>query len=211
VAGPVATRPLTWDDLPVLHRWLNSPHVRDWWRGELVTFTDIARKYGPCITGVVATRVCIIELSGEAVGLIQCYRHVDHRDWDRAVGINAAAGLDYLTGEVGRCGQGVGSAAISLFAPWVFACYPDVAVIVDAPQVDNYASRRALEKAGFALLEERQLDSDDPSDAGPSAITPSQDLRDSSAQRGDRMLTSSCDRLRLAPRAMACSASDWLT
>src|SRR5436309_11051192 len=39
-----------------------------------------------------------------------------------------------------------------------------------SPQADNYASRRALEKAGFTLLEERQLDSDDPSDAGPSAI-----------------------------------------
>jgi aminoglycoside 6'-N-acetyltransferase len=38
------------------------------------------------------------------------------------------------------------------------------------PQAANYASRRALEKAGFRLLDERQLDSDDPSDAGPSAI-----------------------------------------
>lgn len=43
-------------------------------------------------------------------------------------------------------------------------------MIVTAPQADNYASRRALEKAGFTLLEERQLDSDDPSDDGPSAI-----------------------------------------
>lgn len=43
-------------------------------------------------------------------------------------------------------------------------------MIVAAPQVDNYASRGALEKAGFALLEQPQLDSDDPSDAGPNAI-----------------------------------------
>ena len=35
---------------------------------------------------------------------------------------------------------------------------------------DNPASRRALEKAGFQLREIRDLDSDDPSDAGPGAI-----------------------------------------
>jgi RimJ/RimL family protein N-acetyltransferase len=39
-----------------------------------------------------------------------------------------------------------------------------------APQADNHASRRALEKAGFTLLEERQLNSEDPSDSGPRAI-----------------------------------------
>jgi aminoglycoside 6'-N-acetyltransferase len=46
----------------------------------------------------------------------------------------------------------------------------DIDVIVAAPQADNRASHRALEKAGFPLADERQLDSDDPSDAGPSAI-----------------------------------------
>jgi aminoglycoside 6'-N-acetyltransferase len=43
-------------------------------------------------------------------------------------------------------------------------------VIVAAPQADNHASRRTLEKAGFTLADTRQLDSDDPSDAGPTAI-----------------------------------------
>jgi RimJ/RimL family protein N-acetyltransferase len=112
----------------------------------------------------------IIELRGEAVGLIQCYRHADHPDWARAVDITAAAGIDYLIGEANQRGRGVGSAAIASFTPRVFAWYSDVEVIVAAPQADNSASRRALEKAGFTLFEERQLDSDDPSDAGPSAI-----------------------------------------
>jgi RimJ/RimL family protein N-acetyltransferase len=168
--GPVTTRPLTRDDLPLLHRWLHTPHVREWWRADPTTPTDIARKYEPRIDGVVPTRMFIIELRGEAVGLIQCYRHADHPDWDRAVDINAAAGIDYLIGEANQRGRGVGSAAIASFTPRVFAWYPDVEVVVAAPQADNCASRRALEKAGFTLVEERQLDSDDPSDAGPSAI-----------------------------------------
>jgi aminoglycoside 6'-N-acetyltransferase len=86
------------------------------------------------------------------------------------VGINAAAGIDYLIGEANQCGRGVGSAAIASFTPRLFPWYPDVEVIMAAPQADNHASRRALEKAGFTLLEERQLNSEDPSDAGPRAI-----------------------------------------
>jgi RimJ/RimL family protein N-acetyltransferase len=114
--------------------------------------------------------VFVIELAGRTVGIIQCYRHADHADWDRAVGVPAAAGIDYLIGEAAHCGHGIGSATITGFAPQVFARYPDVAVLVAVPQAANYASRRALEKAGFSLLDERQLDSVDPSDAGPSAV-----------------------------------------
>jgi len=168
--GSVTIRALTRDDLPLLHHWLNTPHVRRWWRGDPATPSDIARKYEPRIDGVVPTRVFIIDLCGQAVGLIQCYRHTEHPDWDRAVGITAAAGIDYLIGEASQCGRGVGSAAIASFTARVFAWYPDIEVIVAAPQADNYPSRRALEKAGFTLLEECQLDSDDLSDAGPSAI-----------------------------------------
>ena len=166
----VTTRPLSRDDLPLLRRWLAMPHVQAWWGSEPVTAADVERKYGPRVDGNDATRVFVIEVAGQPVGIIQCYRHADHAAWDRAVGVPSAAGIDYLIGEAAHCGHGVGSAAIAGFAPRVFALYPEVNVIVAVPQAANGASRRALEKAGFSLLDERQLDSDDPSDAGPSAI-----------------------------------------
>jgi RimJ/RimL family protein N-acetyltransferase len=168
--GPVTIRPLTRDDFPLLRRWLAMPHVRAWWPSEPLTPAGVERKYGPRVDGTAPTRVFVIELARRAVGLIQCYRHEDHADWDRAVGLPAAAGIDYLIGEVAQCGRGTEPAAITRFTPYVFSSYPDVAVIVAAPQAANRASRRALEKAGFSLIDERQLDSDDPSDGGPSAI-----------------------------------------
>jgi pantetheine-phosphate adenylyltransferase len=168
--GPVTVRPLSRDDLPRLRRWLAMPHVQAWWGSEPVTSADVERKYGPRADGIDPTLVFVIELAGQPVGIIQCYRHADHADWDRAVGVPAAAGIDYFIGEAAHCGRGVGSAAITGFAPQVFARYPDVAMVVAVPQAANYASRRALEKAGFSLIDERQLDSDDRSDEGPSAI-----------------------------------------
>jgi pantetheine-phosphate adenylyltransferase len=169
-AGPAAIRPLSRDDFPLLHRWLAMPHVQAWWDSEPVTPAAVERKYGPRVDGTEPTRVFTIELARQPVGIIQCYRHADYADWDRAVGIPSAAGIDYLIGDAAHCGRGIGSAAITGFAPRVFALFPDVTAIVAVPQAANYASRRALEKAGFSLIDERQLDSDDPSDAGPSAI-----------------------------------------
>jgi aminoglycoside 6'-N-acetyltransferase len=168
--NPVTIRPLSRDDFPLLQRWLAMPHVQAWWGTEPAAPADVERKYGPRADGTDPTRVFVIELAGQPIGIIQCYRHEDYADWDRAVGIPAAAGIDYLIGEPAQCGRGFGPAAISCLVPHVFGLYPEIAVIVAVPQAANYASRRALEKAGFGLVSERKLDSDDPSDAGPSAL-----------------------------------------
>jgi len=122
------------------------------------------------VDGTDPARLFVIEEDGRPVGFIQCYRHADEPDWDRAVGIPAAAGIDYLIGEPDRVGYGLGSRAIRVFAATVFDRYPDVSVVVAVPQAANEPSRRALERAGFRLVDVRDVESDDPGDAGPSAI-----------------------------------------
>jgi RimJ/RimL family protein N-acetyltransferase len=135
-----------------------------------MTLAGVERKYGPRADGTDSTRVFVIGVADQPIGIVQCYRHADHAGWDRAVAIPEAAGIDYLIGEPAQCGRGLGTAAIARLAPRVFGLYPEIAAIVAVPQAANYASRRALEKAGFSLVGERNLDSDDPSDSGPSAI-----------------------------------------
>jgi RimJ/RimL family protein N-acetyltransferase len=167
---PIIFRPLTRADFPLLARWLAAPHVRAWWRDGLTSLEDIEREYGPPVDSIDPTRVFIFRVDDVPVGMIQCYRHADDPEWDRAVGVPSAAGIDYLIGEAAHCGRGVGAAAITAFVSIVFDLYPDIATIVAAPQADNRASCRALEKAGFRLVEERELDSGDPSDDGVSAV-----------------------------------------
>lgn len=112
----------------------------------------------------------MILVAGQPTGMIQCYRHADYPGWQQAVGVSSAAGIDYLIGEDGRRGRGIGSAAIAAFTAIVFDLYAEVDSIVSVPQQGNRASCRALEKAGFSLLYERELHSGDPSDAGISAV-----------------------------------------
>lgn len=165
----VSFRPLAAVDLPLLARWQSQPHVARWWRqsSDLATMTT---KYLPRIKGEVDTEVFVIVLDGRPVGLIQRYRHRAHPEWDRAVGIADAAGIDYYLGEPETVGRGIGSQAIRVFARDTLAHYADVHCVVAAPQQANVASWRALEKAGFVREWAGILDSDDPSDEGPAYI-----------------------------------------
>jgi aminoglycoside 6'-N-acetyltransferase len=166
----ITFRPVTREDFPLLLRWLITPEVRAWWRGGASTIDDVEREYGPPVDGSDATRLFLILVAGQPVGMIQCYRHADYPSWDEAVGVPSAAGIDYLIGEDSQRGRGIGSAAIAAFTAIVFGLYPEADSIVSVPQQGNRASCRALEKAGFSLLDERELNTGDPSDAGVSAI-----------------------------------------
>lgn len=168
--GSITCRPLRRTDFPLFRDWLAAPHVRTWWPDEPLTVEGIEQSYGPCVDGTDPTRMFLVELDGEPVGMFQCYRHADNPDWDRAIGIPGAVGIDYLIGELDRCGKGLGTAAMAMFTSQVFELYPDVDTIVAAPQRANRASCRILEKTGFQLRYERILDSGDPADFGVSAV-----------------------------------------
>jgi len=162
-------RPLEHTDFDQLVCWLNAPHVLRWWDGE-VDADAVLSRYGPRLSKDSPTRVYVIEAGALPVGIVQCYRHAAYPDWDRAVGIQKAAGIDYLIGDVDSTGKGIGSNAIRLIAQIAFDLYPEVDVIVSAPQKANLGSCKAIEKAGFSCIDERKLDSNCPSDSGISSI-----------------------------------------
>lgn len=165
----ISLRPLEIDDLPRLVDWINAPHVARFWDG-LTDLAALTAKYGPRIGGDTKTHVFIANLNDVPIGMIQCYRHDDFPDWNATVGIDNAAGIDYLIGNLEFIGQGIGPHIIREMVKRAFELYTDIDTIVSAPQQDNRASCRALEKSGFTLKECRKLDSDCISDAGVSCI-----------------------------------------
>ncbi|HEY2673631.1 MAG TPA: GNAT family N-acetyltransferase [Rugosimonospora sp.] len=170
----VSLRPLTRDDLPRVARWLAEPHVAAWWH-DPSDLAAVQARYLPCITGADPTEVFVMVVEGRAVGLIQRYMISDDPDWSRAMaaaGVRAdrSAGIDYLIGDPELIGRGVGSTAIGTFTGLTFLRYPRADAVSVAVQQANRASWRALERAGFVRLWAGQLDSDDPSDAGPAYV-----------------------------------------
>src|SRR5450755_2190122 len=91
-------RPLTLDDLALMHRWLHDDFVARWWPG-WPSLEQVRAKYGPRITGTAPTRCFIVEFEALPVAFIQCYYL---RDWpEYAIGEEAAnaAGIDLFIAE----------------------------------------------------------------------------------------------------------------
>lgn len=162
--------PLTRADFPLIAGWLALPQVRAWWLDPDPTVESVEEHYGPAVDGTDPVKVYLIGVDGEPAGLIQSYLHADEPEWDRTVGVPGVAGIDYLIGPARHRGRGVGSAAIRAFTALVLASYPSATGIIAVPLAANRASCRALEKAGFHHLGDRELDTDDPSDAGINSV-----------------------------------------
>ncbi len=73
-------------------------------------------------------------------------------------------------GDEARTGMGLGPQIIDAFVGSTWQRYPGASEIVVAVQQANRRSGRALEKAGFERTWSGNLESDDPSDAGPSFV-----------------------------------------
>lgn len=168
----IAFRPCVRDDLPMLANWLAQPHVAQWWR-EDPDLTAVRAKYLPCLDGRDPTELFILEAAGAPAGFFQRYQVADDAEWAAALrgtglaGIESAAGIDYLIGDVALTGRGLGTAAITVFTRQVFARYQTVTQVAVTVSQDNTASWRALEKAGYRRCWAGELASDDPSDEGP--------------------------------------------
>jgi len=144
-------RPLTLDDLELMHRWLNNDFVARWWPG-WPSLEQVREKYAPRITGAAPTRCFIVEPDATPVAFIQCYYI---RDWpDYAIGEEAAnaAGIDLFIAERERAHRGLGPRIIREFLRRVVFAEFDVDSCIIGPAQNNRAAIRAYEKAGFTYM-----------------------------------------------------------
>lgn len=170
----VTFRAMREDDVELVAGWLSREHIRTWW-SDPATPAEVAAKYLPRIRGEDPTEMFIVHHADRDIGLIQRYRIADHPEWltilsDAGFDASSAAGIDYLVGEPDLVGRGVGTGMIQAFTERLFDDLADVSCVAVTPQSTNVASCRVLEKAGYRLVWTGDLDSDDPSDDGESAL-----------------------------------------
>ena len=156
-ASPAITfRPLTDDDLPRMHRWLQDPAVVAWWEGDDVSWEGVVETYGSANTDPVDHYLALLD--GEPLGWIQCYPAIWEDDdeayyWKEHLDLWRTAGIDYLVGEADQRGQGLGAAMIRAFVHDVlFPHHWLWHTAAAGPFEANTASWKALEKAGFRRI-----------------------------------------------------------
>jgi RimJ/RimL family protein N-acetyltransferase len=149
-APAIGFRPLAMDDLPLMHRWLREPHVRQWWYDTAKTIDEIRAKYAPRISGAEPTRCFIIEHGCQGIGYIQTYRIRDYPDYGRHVGApEGCAGMDLFIGEPKMLGCGIGTRVVAAFLRSIVFADAAIGSCAIGPEQGNRRAIHAYEKAGF--------------------------------------------------------------
>lgn len=147
----VTFRPLTEADLPLLHDWLNRPHIVEWWSGDVnrPTLADVTAHYLPRIRGQETVTPLIAMLDGEPIGYAQSYVAMGSGDgWWEDETDPGVRGIDQCLADPARLGQGLGTRMVRALAAHLFAD-PAVTRIQTDPAPHNHRAIRCYEKAGF--------------------------------------------------------------
>jgi RimJ/RimL family protein N-acetyltransferase len=150
-------RPMKLDDLTLMHRWVNTPNVRQWWDA-LPTLDAVVAKYAPPILRKEPTRSFIVEAGARPLGYIQSYCISDYPDYARYLGADdRAAGVDLFVGEVEFVGQGSGSAILMKFLSTVVFADERPTECIIGPEIENHRAIRSYQKAGFSYWKTVQI------------------------------------------------------
>jgi aminoglycoside 6'-N-acetyltransferase len=136
-----AFRPMLARDLPIIKRWLQMPHVREWWHDPAEQFELVSGDLGhPNMAQF------IVVADGTEFAYLQCY---NLSTWDTGLGPQpeGARGLDQFIGEADMIGCGHGSALVRAFADRLLNSGTPRVVTDPAPV--NTRAIHAYEKAGF--------------------------------------------------------------
>ena len=159
----VVFRALARADFPLLQRWLNTPHVYEWWGASMgigalggmgadaATVEQIEEKYGRGTDASGPTHRFIIETDHRPIGLIQWYPLDGFADYAHAIGEDptGTAGIDLFIGDPAALGRGLGSRAIDQFVTSIIFSVAGIKRVVTGPAATNFRSIRSFEKAGF--------------------------------------------------------------
>ncbi|MGB7288269.1 MAG: GNAT family N-acetyltransferase [Salaquimonas sp.] len=146
-------KPVSVEDLPMLKRWMENQHWRDWWGepdNELGNICDM-------IEGKDTTCPFIFFVDDEPAGYIQ-YWHVGHHQNPSWISQNPwlkdlpreAIGVDLSIGESSKLSKGIGPAVLKKFTTALLALGHET-ILID-PDPVNHRAVKAYEKAGFRKI-----------------------------------------------------------
>jgi aminoglycoside 6'-N-acetyltransferase len=142
VPRPYVFRSMTPSDLPTVRRWLQAPHVAEWWGNPDEQFALVSGDLDHP-----AMEQSIVAFDGRPFAYLQCY---DPRAWPNH-GFGAIAdgtrGIDQFIGECDMMAKGHGSALIKTFVDDLLTT--GTPRVLTDPDPANTRAIRAYAKAGF--------------------------------------------------------------
>lgn len=143
-------------DFALMARWLNEPHVREWWDpdGPAATVASARRDYGPYTDPGSPGSSCFIEVDDRPVGFVQFYPWSMETAYCHKVGITVeptAWGFDVFIGEPAARGTGVATRALDMVCRHLIDDLGATAVVI-VTELGNVRAHHVYEKLGFIKL-----------------------------------------------------------
>jgi AacA4 family aminoglycoside N(6')-acetyltransferase len=149
---PLSLRLMTEHDFPLLHAWLNQPHVARWWGEERPTLESVRSQYAPGVLAEDGVTPYIALLGDTPFGFAQSYVVAGAGDgWWEDETDPGARGIDQAIGEPRLTGRGLGTRLAKALVARLFEDPAVTKVQVD-PATTNVRAIRCYEKAGFTRI-----------------------------------------------------------
>lgn len=148
----IVLRLMTESDLPMLHAWLNRPHIVEWWGGEdkRPTLGKVLEHYSPRVLAEQAVVPYIAMLDDEPIGYAQSYTALGSGDgWWEDETDPGVRGIDQSLANPSQLNKGLGTTLVRSLVELLFSD-PAVSKIQTDPSPNNHRAIRCYEKAGFA-------------------------------------------------------------
>lgn len=160
----ISFRRLKETDLKLLHKWLNTNFVTEWYNKGGSSYENIVNKYLPKIKGEQPTHSFVIVCDNKDIGYIQTYRLDDYPEYSGYVNTDEpAAGLDLFIGEMDYIHKGLGKQILYKFLTDYVFLINVVDCCIIGPEPKNEIAIKAYEKVGFRYYKTIQLpDEDEP-------------------------------------------------
>ena len=136
-----AFRPMLASDLPIIRRWLETPHVSEWWHDPAEQFELVSGDLDhPDMAQF------IVAADGREFAYLQCY---NLSAWNSGFGPQpeGTRGIDQFIGEANMLGRSHGPGFVRAFADELLAT--GAPRVVTDPDPANARAIRAYDKAGF--------------------------------------------------------------
>lgn len=148
---PLTLRLMSERDLPMLHEWLNRPHIVEWWGGEAErpTLEEVLEQYSPSALARASVTPYIALLGNEPIGYAQSYVALDAGGgWWADETDPGVRGIDQSLANPAQLNKGLGNRLVRALVGRLF-CDPAVTRIQTDPAPHNHRAIRCYEKAGF--------------------------------------------------------------
>nr|BAV32017.1 aminoglycoside 6'-N-acetyltransferase [Citrobacter freundii] len=142
---------MTEHDLPMLHDWLNRPHIVEWWGGEETrpTLAEVLEQYLPSALAKESVTPYIAMLDEEPIGYAQSYIALGSGDgWWEDETDPGVRGIDQSLANPSQLGKGLGTKLVCALVEMLFKD-AEVTKIQTDPSPNNLRAIRCYEKAGF--------------------------------------------------------------